>query len=693
MLTFGELREPFSRASDVFDDEDFEEPVEFPYVLTKTMTSDSDDLQKSVRCQTLVVAYGLHSLNFMNAYVLGDTWHLIATVTVRRKVLSGDSETVVPPLAELTFHANKDKDGVLVCLCPDFFDVQASVAISDMVFSVPETCPSSVIVLLSKHESCITKAEEQDVVSDVPARLQYLPDSWWSEAVPKEWQRLRLTFLENVGAADMAMPLERENSISSTTSSMFPEHKVSFSSELDLISYRSDTCEIRKIPVLVRIQQEEQRMYIMLKRLRRSLPNLMTEEQAMMNFVKGMAGTGDLSLPLAFFNAGLWYTDSNITRKNYNDLRCNIPSADYGQTAELAMKQGPVLLRKKAHWGRNTVNTFLMINQIGTICIYYLFISENFKEGFSPSNTMSLIHFMLMILVPLLLLCSIRHLKYLAYFTTVANVILLIAIVILLQYMVRDLPPSSRLPAFNSWNTLPLFFGSAMFAFQGINTISAIESRSLRPKNIIKWNGVLNTSCVLVAVLYIVLGFYGYVKFGDEVKGTVTLNLPMDEPIYRATKVMFGMSILFTYPVQFYVPVSVVARHIEIKYGINKKQFLAEYAFRYLLVLFSCKLPVDCLASAHKQLIRISVAVAAVLPHLGLIISLIGSFAGSVIAMMFPGVIYFSTYHLSNERNFKWYWHLAVTIFLVLIGIFGMVTGSYASIVGLIEALKKGGYS
>ena len=43
------------------------------------------------------------------------------------------------------------------------------------------------------------------------------------------------------------------------------------------------------------------------------------------------------------------------------------------------------------------------------------------------------------------------------------------------------------------------------------------------------WNGVLNTSMILVSCLYIGVGFFGYLKYGDTVAGSITLNLPVDE--------------------------------------------------------------------------------------------------------------------------------------------------------------------
>ena len=42
-------------------------------------------------------------------------------------------------------------------------------------------------------------------------------------------------------------------------------------------------------------------------------------------------------------------------------------------------------------------------------------------------------------------------------------------------------------------------------------------------------NGVLNTSMVIVTCLYIAVAFFGYLKYGDDVLGSITLNLPVDQ--------------------------------------------------------------------------------------------------------------------------------------------------------------------
>ena len=49
------------------------------------------------------------------------------------------------------------------------------------------------------------------------------------------------------------------------------------------------------------------------------------------------------------------------------------------------------------------------------------------------------------------------------------------------------------------------------------------------PDHFISKIGILNIAMAIVVFLYAVIGFLGYVRFGDVVLGSVTLNLPDDE--------------------------------------------------------------------------------------------------------------------------------------------------------------------
>lgn len=42
--------------------------------------------------------------------------------------------------------------------------------------------------------------------------------------------------------------------------------------------------------------------------------------------------------------------------------------------------------------------------------------------------------------------------------------------------------------------------------------------------------GVLNIGMVFVTILFTSFGFFGYLKWGEEVAGSLTLNLPQKDP-------------------------------------------------------------------------------------------------------------------------------------------------------------------
>lgn len=41
--------------------------------------------------------------------------------------------------------------------------------------------------------------------------------------------------------------------------------------------------------------------------------------------------------------------------------------------------------------------------------------------------------------------------------------------------------------------------------------------------------GVLNIAMVFIVFLYVGMGFFGYLKYSDDILGSITLNLPAGE--------------------------------------------------------------------------------------------------------------------------------------------------------------------
>jgi len=56
-----------------------------------------------------------------------------------------------------------------------------------------------------------------------------------------------------------------------------------------------------------------------------------------------------------------------------------------------------------------------------------------------------------------------------------------------------------------------------------------LENNMKTPKDFLGLFGVLNIGMGGVTIVYILLGFLGYLKYGEATKSSITLNLPTED--------------------------------------------------------------------------------------------------------------------------------------------------------------------
>uniref|UniRef100_A0AC35GPW7 Amino acid transporter transmembrane domain-containing protein n=1 Tax=Panagrolaimus sp. PS1159 TaxID=55785 RepID=A0AC35GPW7_9BILA len=177
-----------------------------------------------------------------------------------------------------------------------------------------------------------------------------------------------------------------------------------------------------------------------------------------------------------------------------------------------------------------------------------------------------------------------------------------------------------------------------------------------KPQFFISWNGVLNSSCLVVLAVFAVTGFYGYLAVGDAVKDTITLNLP-DQPFYQALKIMFVLCVMVSYPLQFYVPMERIEKYITRKCAVEKQ--------------------VKYIYSARFGMVIATLAIAELVPHLALFIALIGAVACTSLALLFPPMIDLLVCYAQHRLTLQTWIINGVMLVFALIGFF---TGTYSAL-------------
>ncbi|KAF5898572.1 proton-coupled amino acid transporter 4-like, partial [Clarias magur] len=332
-----------------------------------------------------------------------------------------------------------------------------------------------------------------------------------------------------------------------------------------------------------------------------------TFTQTLLHLLKGNIGTGLLGLPLALRNAGILLGPVCLVLMGVVCVHCmhilvncshqlsersKKSPLSYSETVAVAMETSSShCLRRGSNFGRLLVNFFLVLTQLGFCSVYFVFLAENIKQvveghninsssSSSSSSSEAVLGFysnsseegegpvvvtmvtgldqrvyMLLLLPFLILLTFIRELSNMAPLCAAANLAMAASLALIFAYILTDVGDPRQLPYVSTWNKFPLFFGTAIFAFEGIGVVLPVENQMREPK---RFPCALDVSMGIVIVLYVTLATLGYLRFGDDIKGSITLNLPHDSWSNLLVKVLYSFGVFVTFAVQFFVAAEIV---------------------------------------------------------------------------------------------------------------------------------------
>ncbi|CAF0809722.1 unnamed protein product [Adineta steineri] len=418
--------------------------------------------------------------------------------------------------------------------------------------------------------------------------------------------------------------------------------------------------------------------------------NKTTKLETLMHIIKGNIGAGILAFPYALSKAGIlfgpiafWIMGAMTLYCMHQLLRCHShyqyrisrQKCDFGDIMRYTLATCRWrCVHRYAKLGKFIIDGFIVVTQLGFCAVYFVFVPASIKQVvdhyFVHNLPIQVYQFIMLLLV--IGFSFIRSLKVLAPISLAANIITIGGLIVIMQYVVQDHIPLKQLPLITPPSEWPVFFAAAMYVFEGIGLVLPIQQKMKEPESYGGVTGVLNIGIIIVTTLYFFVGFFGYIRYGSDALGSITLNLPNDNIVYQITKIMYAVAVFLTYNLQFYVPFSLLwprlCRKVFYRYGeITVEK--CEHAFRIGLIL-------------------ITFIVAALIPNLGLVISLVGAVASTALSVIFPPICESITFWPDGLGRYKW--QLMLNLLIISFGLYVFIAGTTLSVSNIIACIRDG---
>uniref|UniRef100_A0A8D8VXM0 Proton-coupled amino acid transporter 4 n=1 Tax=Cacopsylla melanoneura TaxID=428564 RepID=A0A8D8VXM0_9HEMI len=405
--------------------------------------------------------------------------------------------------------------------------------------------------------------------------------------------------------------------------------------------------------------------------------------------IKGALGTGILTMPHAFKNAGYLFgfvgtlligafTTACIqilVRSQYELCRRKkIPYLTYSQILGTALSEGPMRLRWLAPYGECLSFTALVLDEIGALCIYLLFIASNLREVFIQFTSIAdLWFYMLCLFPPILLISWLPHLKYIVPLSSGATGIMIASLGICLRDIFTDFPSLANRHPVGRVTDWPLFVGTTLFSLSSIGVTMPLENEMQDPRQLTAGLGVLNVASAFTTIVFASFGLVGYLKYGNKTVGSITLNLPSHDMIANGINLLLCVSILVTFALPHFIVHDVVwTQLLRPRINTNSSRTFVlvwEYISRTSIVL-------------------LTFALSFLVPNLELFVSLTGALCLSLLSMWIPAIVNLLTFW-HTHTGFHRVWFIGRNIAIILVACFVTVTGVYVSLENIARVVFK----
>ncbi|VDM49048.1 unnamed protein product [Toxocara canis] len=188
---------------------------------------------------------------------------------------------------------------------------------------------------------------------------------------------------------------------------------------------------------------------------------------------------------------------SKIALKRQNGIRNGYSELRYGDVAYEACSNSFVWLQSWNRALKTFTNAMLVLLQMGVCCVSYVFIAAHLQQE----------------ICKILLAISFMSNRLVIMFRC-------------LQELITAPHVTSELPWITNFNGIISAAGSILYSFEGQAMVLPLENKLKHSEDMVGATGVLTTGMSLVTIVYAASGFFGYITFGETVRGSIALNLP-----------------------------------------------------------------------------------------------------------------------------------------------------------------------
>ncbi|XP_022124023.2 proton-coupled amino acid transporter-like protein pathetic [Pieris rapae] len=421
----------------------------------------------------------------------------------------------------------------------------------------------------------------------------------------------------------------------------------------------------------------------------RQLENPTSPTDTLAHLLKASLGTGILAMPKAFsasgLIAGIFFTilvAVVCTHCAYVLIKCahvlykktKKPAMSFPEVAEASLLNGPEWGKRWAYSFRIFILTSLFLTYFGTCSVYSVIIAKNILQVVQlyvkSAEDLSIRIIIVLLLIPLIFMVWIKNLKYLAPVSMIANLFMGLGLGITVYFLVGTGELNiGKVALIKSPVKWPEFFSLTIFAMEAIGVVMPLENSMKTPKALLGYCGVLNKGMSGVTVVYILLGFLGYLRYGEEVMDTISSNLgqnPGDPKVYeilaQVVKVSIAIAVYCTFGLQFFVCIEIMWNAIKDKF--TKRPDFADYVMRTIMV-------------------TLCVSLAVAVPSIGPLMSVIGALCFSLLGLIAPAFIEVVTYWEIGYGPYKYL--IWKNVFVLIFGLFALIFGTKLAIIGIIN--------